>query len=38
MQAEIIAEIEGIMNRFPFIAKDTLRNEEKLKAYLEKLT
>ena len=37
MQAEIIAEIEGIMNRFPFIAKDTLRNEEKLKAYLESL-
>jgi len=37
MQAEIIAEIEGIMNRFPFIAKDTLHNEEKLKAYMESL-
>ena len=25
------------MNRFPFIAKDTLRDEEKLKAYLDSL-
>ena len=37
MQAEVITEIEGIMNRFPFIAKDTLRDEEKLKAYLDSL-
>ena len=26
------------MNRFPFIAKDTLRDEEKLKAYLDSLS
>lgn len=30
-------EIEQIQTRFPFIAKETLRNEEKLKAYLESL-
>lgn len=38
MQAAIVAEIEGIMNRFPFIAKDTLRDEEKLKSYLDSLS
>lgn len=38
MQAGIISEIEGIMNRFPFIAKDTLRDEEKLQAYLNSLS
>lgn len=36
-QAEILMEIESISNRFPFIAKDTLRNEEKLKEYLDSL-
>lgn len=38
MQVGIISEIEGIMNRFPFIAKDTLRDEAKLKAYLDSLS
>lgn len=38
MQETVVAEIEGIMNRFPFIAKDTLRDEEKLKAYLDSLS
>ena len=28
---------ESRENRFPFIAKDTLRDEEKLKAYLDSL-
>lgn len=38
MQEAVVVEIEGIMNRFPFIAKDTLRDEEKLKAYLDSLS
>lgn len=38
IQAGIISEIEGIMNRFPFIAKDTLRDEAKRKAYLASLS
>lgn len=38
MQVGIISEIEGIVNRFPFIAKDTLRDEAKLKAYLDSLS
>lgn len=36
-QNEVFMEIERILSRFPFIAKDTLRNEEKLKAYLDSL-
>jgi hypothetical protein len=38
MQEAVVVEIEGIMNRFPFIAKDTMRDEEKLKAYLDSLS
>lgn len=38
MQEAVVVEIEGIVNRFPFIAKDTLRDEEKLKAYLDSLS
>lgn len=37
MQAEVFAEIDGIRNRFPFIAKDTLRDGVKLKEYLDSL-
>ncbi len=36
-QEMVLAEIDGIYNRFPFIAKDTLRNEDKLKSYLDSL-
>ena len=38
MQAAIVAEIEGILNRFPFIAKETLRDGVKLKIYLDSLS
>ena len=38
MQADVITEIERIMNRFPFIAKATLRDEAKLKTYLDSLS
>ena len=38
MQAAIVAEIKGILNRFPFIAKETLRDGVKLKTYLDSLS
>ncbi len=38
MQEAVMGEIEGIMNCFPFIAKSTLRNKEKLDAYLDSLS
>lgn len=38
MQAAVVAEIEGILNRFPFIAKETLRDGVKLKTYLDSLS
>ena len=37
-QDAVLAEIEGIRNRFPFIAEETLRDGEKLKAYLDSLS
>jgi len=34
----IMAEIDKILNRFPFVAKETLRNEELLKEYTDSLS
>ena len=36
-QDSVLAEIEDILSRFPFIAEETLRNGDKLKAYLDSL-
>ncbi len=34
----IMAEIDNILNRFPFVAKETMRNEDMLKEYIDSLS
>ncbi len=34
----VMAEIDNILNRFPFVAKETLRNEDMLKEYIDSLS